>query len=208
MYTAHWPRLHPPISKVKTLDGVADDWPIDYDALTPFFEENDPYDGRIGPVRRSAFAADQAADAATAARTFRPLIGKARTSSAGTGGHRTPRLRPWTKAASRRCINLGHCTSARAQGRKGFDRHHLLAARDPCGVELKDSLRGVREILTNEHGMAFASSITTRMASSSSSRLRSSSSLYRRWHAAVVAQLGFRPFQMASPIRPDWSART
>src|SRR5215203_3390825 len=35
MYTAHWPRLHPSDFKVKTLDGVADDWPIDYDALTP-----------------------------------------------------------------------------------------------------------------------------------------------------------------------------
>ena len=31
MYTAHWPRLHPSDFKVKTLDGVADDWPIDYD---------------------------------------------------------------------------------------------------------------------------------------------------------------------------------
>src|SRR5947209_8533770 len=27
MYTAHWPRLHPSDFKVKTLDGVGDDWP-------------------------------------------------------------------------------------------------------------------------------------------------------------------------------------
>ena len=48
MYTAHWPRLHPSDFKVKTLDGVADDWPIDYDALTPFFEENDRMMGVSG----------------------------------------------------------------------------------------------------------------------------------------------------------------
>src|SRR2546421_3673273 len=47
MYTAHWPRLHPSDFRVKTLDGVADDWPIDYDALTPFFEENDRMMGVI-----------------------------------------------------------------------------------------------------------------------------------------------------------------
>ena len=33
MYTAHYPRLHPSDFKVRTLDGVADDWPIDYTCL-------------------------------------------------------------------------------------------------------------------------------------------------------------------------------
>ena len=54
MYTAHWPRLHPSDFRVKTLDGVADDWPIDYDTLAPFFEENDRMMGVSGLVRRSA----------------------------------------------------------------------------------------------------------------------------------------------------------
>jgi choline dehydrogenase-like flavoprotein len=27
--------------RVRSLDGVADDWPIDYAALAPFFAEND-----------------------------------------------------------------------------------------------------------------------------------------------------------------------
>src|SRR5712672_1175499 len=53
MYTAHWPRLHPSDFRVKTLDGVADDWPIDYDALTPFFEENDRMMGVAGLSGRS-----------------------------------------------------------------------------------------------------------------------------------------------------------
>src|SRR5229473_3444591 len=33
IYTAHWPRMHPSDFKVKSLDGVADDWPVDYWAL-------------------------------------------------------------------------------------------------------------------------------------------------------------------------------
>ena len=71
MYTAHWPRLHPSDFKVKTLDGVADDWPIDYDTLTPFFEENDRMMGVSGLSGDPPFAADPSADAAAAARPFR-----------------------------------------------------------------------------------------------------------------------------------------
>ena len=42
------PRLHPSDFRVKSLDGVADDWPIDYDMLVPFFEENDRIMGVSG----------------------------------------------------------------------------------------------------------------------------------------------------------------
>ena len=48
MYTAHFPRLHPSDFRVRSLDGVADDWPIDYDVLVPFFEENDRMMGVSG----------------------------------------------------------------------------------------------------------------------------------------------------------------
>lgn len=71
MYTAHWPRLHPSDFKVKTLDGVAGDWPIDYDALTPVLRGERPDDGHVRAVRRSAVAVDASADAATAARIVR-----------------------------------------------------------------------------------------------------------------------------------------
>ena len=48
MYTAHFPRLHPSDFRVRTLDGVADDWPIDYATLAPFFAENDRMMGVSG----------------------------------------------------------------------------------------------------------------------------------------------------------------
>ena len=39
-YLGHWPRFHPSDFRVKTLDGVADDWPIDYDTLAPYYDLN------------------------------------------------------------------------------------------------------------------------------------------------------------------------
>ena len=38
LYTAHFPRMHPSDFRVRTLDGVADDWPIDYWTLEPFLQ--------------------------------------------------------------------------------------------------------------------------------------------------------------------------
>jgi len=38
---AHFPRFHPSDFRVKTLDGVADDWPLTYQELEPYFDTND-----------------------------------------------------------------------------------------------------------------------------------------------------------------------
>ena len=48
LYGAHFPRLHPSDFRVRTLDGVADDWPIDYDTLEPYFATNDRMMGVSG----------------------------------------------------------------------------------------------------------------------------------------------------------------
>jgi len=40
-WTGHFPRLHPSDFRVKTLDGVAEDWPITYHDLEPYYDEND-----------------------------------------------------------------------------------------------------------------------------------------------------------------------
>ena len=47
-YAAHFPRLHPSDFRVKSLDGVAEDWPINYRTLEPFFTENDRMMGISG----------------------------------------------------------------------------------------------------------------------------------------------------------------
>jgi choline dehydrogenase-like flavoprotein len=45
---AHFPRFRPSDFRVRSLDGVADDWPLDYDELAPFYEENDRIMGVAG----------------------------------------------------------------------------------------------------------------------------------------------------------------
>ncbi len=37
LWTAHFPRLHPSDFRARSLDGIADDWPIDYETLAPFY---------------------------------------------------------------------------------------------------------------------------------------------------------------------------
>ena len=74
MYTAHFPRLHPSDFRVRTLDGVADDWPIDYATLEPFFAENDRMMGVSGLAGDPAYPPQAAADAAIAARQVRRAV--------------------------------------------------------------------------------------------------------------------------------------
>ncbi|KAF0962362.1 GMC family oxidoreductase [Rhodococcus sp. T7] len=47
-YGAEWPRLLPSDFRVKSLDGVADDWPIAYDDLKPYHDEVDAFIGVSG----------------------------------------------------------------------------------------------------------------------------------------------------------------
>ncbi len=47
-WTAHTPRFHPSDFRVKSLDGVADDWPLTYEALEPWYDLNDRMMGCSG----------------------------------------------------------------------------------------------------------------------------------------------------------------
>jgi choline dehydrogenase-like flavoprotein len=48
LYGAHWVRSLPSDFRVKTLDGVADDWPIAYEDLQPYYEQMDQEFGISG----------------------------------------------------------------------------------------------------------------------------------------------------------------
>jgi choline dehydrogenase-like flavoprotein len=47
-WTAHTPRFHPSDFRVRSLDGVADDWPISYAELEPYYDLNDAWMGCSG----------------------------------------------------------------------------------------------------------------------------------------------------------------
>ena len=103
LFAAHFPRLHPSDFRVRTLDGVADDWPIDYPHARTFLRAQRPHDRRLRPGRRPSVPAPPAH------RCRRVPFGKSATrwralstGSAGTGGlPRSPWPRPnLTGAAS------------------------------------------------------------------------------------------------------------
>src|SRR6266581_49723 len=153
MYTAHFPRLHPSDFRVRTLDGVAEDWPIDYDTLAPFFAENDRMMGVSGLSGDPAFPPVEP--------PMPPLpLGRsgARLAKAMNklGWHWWPSdttVATVDYEGRARCINLGHCTPGCAQGAKASTDITYWPAAQRAGVELRTHCR-VREITTNEHGMA------------------------------------------------------
>jgi choline dehydrogenase-like flavoprotein len=54
-WSAHFPRFRPSDFHVRSLDGVADDWPIDYATLEPYFDLNDRMMGVAGVTGDPAY---------------------------------------------------------------------------------------------------------------------------------------------------------
>ena len=153
MYTAHYPRLHPSDFKVKTLDGVADDWPVDYATLEPFFAENDRMMGVSGLAGDPAYP--------NHAPPMPPLpLGKSGTKIAQTmnrlGWHWWPSdttLATTDYDGRAKCINLAHCMYGCSQGAKASTDITYWPHAIRAGVELRTRCR-VSRIETGPDGMA------------------------------------------------------
>jgi len=153
LYGAHFPRLHPSDFRVRTLDGVADDWPIDYDTLEPYFATNDRMMGVSGLAGDPMYPAKQpplpplpmGLIGEAVARGFNKL-----------GWHWWPSdsaiiSQPYQ--GRDKCVNLGPCISGCAQGGKSSTDITYWPEAIRRGVELRTRCR-VREITVNEHGFA------------------------------------------------------
>ncbi|MFL5285244.1 MAG: GMC family oxidoreductase N-terminal domain-containing protein, partial [Rhodopila sp.] len=152
-YTAHWPRLHPSDFRVRSLDGVADDWPIDYWDLEPFFAENDRMMGASGLAGDPAFPPRDPPMPPLGLGKSGMIFGKTMNK---LGWHWWPSdttVATVDYEGRAKCINLGHCTPACAQGAKGSTDITYWPAAIRAGVELRTHCR-VSRIETNEHGMA------------------------------------------------------
>ena len=153
MFTAHYPRMHPSDFRVRTLDGVADDWPIDYWTLEPYFAENDRVTGVAGLAGDPSYPPHEP--------TMPPVpLGKSGTRYARAmnqlGWHWWPSdisVATTEYNGRAKCINLGHCTPGCAQGAKASVDITWWPQAIRARVELRTRCR-VREITTNEHGMA------------------------------------------------------
>ena len=153
LYAGHFPRFHPSDFRVRSLDGVADDWPIDYATLAPFYAENDRMMGVSG------LSGDPAYPPKEPMMPPLPLGKSGQTLARGMnklGWHWWPSdsaVATEDYHGRARCINLGHCLGGSAQGAKASTDITYWPEAIRAGVELRTRCR-VREITTNDQGMA------------------------------------------------------
>jgi len=156
LYNGHFPRFHPSDFRVKTLDGVADDWPIDYATLAPFYAQNDQMMGIAGlagdPANPPHFDND----------VLMPPLPLGKSASAMARGFNAQGWHWWPSDAAiatqehdgrAPCINLGACLSGCAQGAKASTDITYWPHAMRQGVELRTRCR-VREITLDDAGMA------------------------------------------------------
>jgi len=153
LYAGHFPRLHPSDFRVKTLDGVGDDWPIDYAQLAPYYALNDRMVGVAG------LAGDPAYPPKEVVLPPVPLGKLGRTVARGfhaKGWHWWPSdsaIATREYAGRAPCIHLGPCITGCAQGAKGSADVTYWPAAVRSGVRLQPRCR-VSEILLRPDGMA------------------------------------------------------
>lgn len=153
LYAAHFPRMHPSDFRVRTLDGVADDWPLAYSTLEPYYDQNAQMMGVAGLAGDPAYPPKQP--------TLPPVpLGKLGDTMARgfekLGWHWWPSdsaIATLEHAGRAACVNLGPCIMGCAAGAKGSTdlTYWPVAVRE--GVELRTRCR-VREISIDGNGMA------------------------------------------------------
>jgi len=153
LYSGHFPRFHPSDFRVKTLDGVAEDWPIDYQTLEPFYAENDRMMGVSGLAGDPAYPDKE---------SLMPPVPLGKSGELLARGFNALGWHWWPSDSAvateqydgrDKCINLGLCGSGCAQGAKASTDitywPHAIRNR----VEVRPRCR-VREITVNKQGMA------------------------------------------------------
>lgn len=153
LYGGHFPRFHPSDFRVRTLDGVADDWPIDYATLEPFYALNDRMMGVSGLTGDPAYPQK--------APPMPPLPLGLSGSALGRGfnahgWHWWPSdcaIASEDYEGRARCINIGQCSTGCAQGAKGSVDVTYWPWAVRAGVEVRTQCR-VREVTCNDDGWA------------------------------------------------------
>ncbi|MDG2336212.1 MAG: GMC family oxidoreductase [Myxococcota bacterium] len=153
LYAGHFPRFHPSDFRTKTLDGVGDDWPLDYEKLEPFYAENDRMVGVAGLAGDPAYPPKE---------VQLPPVPLGRVGEKLANGFNQLGWHWWpsdSAIATRpyqgrdQCVNLGPCMSGCSQGAKSSTDLTYWPAAERAGVELRTRSR-VREILVDDQDMA------------------------------------------------------
>jgi choline dehydrogenase-like flavoprotein len=153
LYAGHFPRFHPSDFRVRTLDGVADDWPIDYRRLEPYYAMNDRMMGVAGLAGDPAYPPKE------------PLMPPVKLGKLGktlASGFNRMGWHWWPSDSAiateeyegrAPCIHAGTCLSGCPQGAKGSTDVTYWPVAIRRGVELRTRCR-VREITVGPDGMA------------------------------------------------------
>ena len=158
---AHWQRNMPSDFRVRTLDGVADDWPLTYEDLEPYYERGRRRLRRLGPRRRHRAyppGEDPPLPPLPLGPAGSPVArGAQRAGLALVAGAERDRHAPPTTALNP-CVQRGTCLQGCAEGAKGIDRSSRTGrSRSRTGVELVTGAR-VRQIATDADGLVTGAS--------------------------------------------------
>jgi len=153
LWAAHFPRFTPRDFRVRSDDGVAADWPIDYKTLEPFYALNDQMMGVSGLAGDPAYPYHEPP---------LPPLPLGATGNALARGFEKLGWHWWPSDSAiisqdyndrEACINLGPCTSGCSHGAKASTDITYWPVAERKGVELRTGCR-VKEITLNEDGMA------------------------------------------------------
>jgi choline dehydrogenase-like flavoprotein len=153
LYAAHFPRFRPSDFRVRTLDGVADDWPLDYARLAPYYDLNARMMGVAGLAGDPAYPDKEV--------PLPPVpLGKLGETLAGgfnrLGWHWWPSDSAIATVAYEGrapCINLGPCLTGCAQGAKASTDVTYWPSAVRRGVRLETRCRAA-QITVGDDGMA------------------------------------------------------
>ena len=175
VYAAHWQRNMPSDFRVRTLDGVADDWPLTYEDLEPYYVRVERDWGVSGLAGDTGFPAARAADAAGPARRDGPPCRRAHNE---LGWHWWPRAERdrhpavWTPAA---CVLRATCLRGCADGAKASVDITYWPDAIARGAKLRTGAR-VKRLIVSAKGLVEGALYIDSEAPSRSSGPRSRSS--------------------------------
>lgn len=154
LYAAHWCRQAPSDFRVRSLDGVADDWPFSYEDLAPYYERVEADIGVSGMPGDPAYPDGNAPP--LQAHPINKMGRKAAEGMNALGWHwwPAPNSIPTQDYGNlKQCVRYGTCLTGCPEGAKAsYDLVYWPAALK-AGAKLVTGAR-VRHITTNDAGLA------------------------------------------------------
>jgi choline dehydrogenase-like flavoprotein len=153
LYSAHFPRFHPSDFRVKTLDNIADDWPLGYSDLNPYFDENEKKMGVAGLVGDTAYPEYSSLLPPVPLGDMGKKLAKAFNEMNWHWWPSYAAINTDKRNNRANCINLGPCNVGCSQGAKGSVDVTYWPLAKLNGVEVYTESR-VYEITLDKKGLA------------------------------------------------------